>query len=607
VASVLPRVSTKVLALGGLTLAALVIRLPGLGIPLLEWHGWRQTWTAYTALLFHEQGIDLLHPKLPIFGPPFEVPMEFPLVQALAALVMDAGVTPDLAMRLTHLGLFFLSAGLLYGLLRHTADEQVAAAGLVFFLFVPANILISRTSLVEFGAIAGAIGYLWAGIAWRERPRWWTWSLALLAGSLGMLVKPTTPLFWVLPLVLWSVRGESTVLRSWLRSRLTPGLAVLCIAPTAIATAWMAWADAIKGAQEAAAWTTSTASRPFYYSSLTERLDPSIWFRNWEWLSLYVIGLGVLPVFLIGVRSLRQSGRALFWWGILLATVLPVLVFFGGYWRHDYYWVALTPGIAAIVGLGVTALLKRARSSLQRALVFVSLAAAAVVSLVSSNNYWGLSYPPLADPVGVLSRARELAAQSQPDDLVLVVGRASNPDLAYYSRRSVLMLTRENQTDHLMRGLAAQPSYHVLFSWNPQIDPIWVANYWAWTGVVSARTYTLGASPRDLRGAPIVASDDLAAFDAAADAGRPLLEGPLRIQCDGLSHPVPAGASGTWLRLRAEPGALVTVAVLFAPVPARGVIVLSPLVTHGLGSASLSCEGASEIVIDGALDTAPPG
>ena len=35
----------------------------------------RQTQTAYTARIYHEQGIDLLHPKLPVLGEPFEVPV----------------------------------------------------------------------------------------------------------------------------------------------------------------------------------------------------------------------------------------------------------------------------------------------------------------------------------------------------------------------------------------------------------------------------------------------------------------------------------------------------------------------------------------------------
>ncbi len=58
---------------------------------MLEKHAFRQTQTAYTARVFHEDGIDLLHPKLPVLGEPFEVPFEFPLFQAAASLVDGRG------------------------------------------------------------------------------------------------------------------------------------------------------------------------------------------------------------------------------------------------------------------------------------------------------------------------------------------------------------------------------------------------------------------------------------------------------------------------------------------------------------------------------------
>ncbi len=205
----------------------------------------------------------------------------------------------------------------------------------------------------------------------------------------------------------------------------------------------------------------------------------------------------------------------------------------------------------------------------------------------------------------MLPRARELAAQSHADDLVLVIGRGYNSDLAYYSRRRMLMVAEENQTDQLLRHAAAQP-YSVLFSWDPTVDPIWVARYWPWNGVVAAHTYTLGARPADLRAAPIVTSDDTAMFDAAGRTARSLLAQPLHVPCDLAGHPIPAGAAGTWLRIRPDANARISPTALFAPVAARSVLVLAPLVTFGQPSASLFCSGATEIVIEAAFDAPPP-
>lgn len=600
----LARVDALAIASG---IVALATRIPALDLPLLEWHGWRQTWTAYTALLFHENGFDLLHPRLPIFGPPYEVPMEFPAVQAAAALVMNAGVAPDLAMRLVHLALFFVSAALLYGLLKRVASPLVAIAGLVFFLFVPTNILWSRASLTEYGATAGALAYLWAGIAWRDTRRPGRFVIAIVAGTIGMLIKPTTPIFWTLPLLLWRVADESGGLVPWIRARLDAALVVLCIVPTAIAYGWTMWADGIKAAQEAAAFMTSTATREFYYASLDERLDPVIWKRTWSWISGYLIGVGMLPVFAIGLWAALRSARPAFYAGLLLAALTPFAIFYGGYYKHDYYWAALTPEVAAFVGLGVAWLVERARTVPRRAIVAVALAVASVASLQSSREYWSRAYPPLNDFEGVLPRARELAALSRPDDQVLVVGRAYDPDLAYYARRDTLMLTIENQTDHLLRRAAAEP-YHVLFSWDPGSDAIWVSRYWAWNGVIGAHTYTLGATATELRNAPIITTDDTSGLGRALQqSARSLIGEPLTVPCDRGAHTVPAGQRGTWLQIRPDTGARIASSVLFAPVAARQVLILSPDVTFGARTTSLSCWGTTAIVIDAVYDAPPPG
>src|SRR3954466_16174272 len=91
---------TEAVGVAAIMVLAFVIRLPTLGQPLVERHDWRQTQTAFTALIYAESGIDLLHPKVPVLGPPFEVPHEFPLYQAFASIPISLGVAPDLALRL---------------------------------------------------------------------------------------------------------------------------------------------------------------------------------------------------------------------------------------------------------------------------------------------------------------------------------------------------------------------------------------------------------------------------------------------------------------------------------------------------------------------------
>ena len=149
-------------------LFVLVMHLPTLGAPLVDRHPFRQTQTAFTARIFHEDGIDLLHPKLPILGAPWEVPFEFPAFQAVASLVMDVGVPEDTALRATGLASFLLAAALLWLLVRRQAGWLAGTVALAVFLFSPLGISWGRASLMEYTAIAASLGFALSGLRWRE-------------------------------------------------------------------------------------------------------------------------------------------------------------------------------------------------------------------------------------------------------------------------------------------------------------------------------------------------------------------------------------------------------------------------------------------------------
>ena len=73
--------STSVVSIALLALAA-AAKLPTLQQPLTENYAWRQTQTAWTALIYHQEGIDLLRPEVPVHGPPWVFGFEFPDVAA---------------------------------------------------------------------------------------------------------------------------------------------------------------------------------------------------------------------------------------------------------------------------------------------------------------------------------------------------------------------------------------------------------------------------------------------------------------------------------------------------------------------------------------------
>ena len=147
-----------------LLVLAVAVHRGSMGQQLVEQHGFRQTQTALTAVDFQQHGIDLLHPRVPVFGPRSEVPFEFPLFQALATVPMNLGVDADASMRFTALACFLLTAVLLFGLIRRVGrtDRRVRHAGRV-----PVLALRSAVGPGVIGGVPrdpGAVGLVWAGI-----------------------------------------------------------------------------------------------------------------------------------------------------------------------------------------------------------------------------------------------------------------------------------------------------------------------------------------------------------------------------------------------------------------------------------------------------------
>src|ERR1700693_5243997 len=147
----------------------LLVRLPNLNAPLLAISSFRQTETAYPALIYHEQGINLLNAQLPVLGSPWQVPFEFPLFQAMAALVMNLGVGSALALRASGLICFMATAFALWGLVRLLSTRTAAVIALVVFLLSPFNIWWSRSSMIEYMATAFSVAYVWAGMIWIDK------------------------------------------------------------------------------------------------------------------------------------------------------------------------------------------------------------------------------------------------------------------------------------------------------------------------------------------------------------------------------------------------------------------------------------------------------
>ncbi len=415
--------------------------LPSMSQRLLEHHSFRQTQTAWTALIFHEQGIDLFHPKVPVFGPPWDLPFEFPLFQALAALVMNAGVAPDLAMRATGLATFLLTMLILWRLVARLAGEAAALVAVLALAACGLGLLWSRTSMIEYFVVASSLALLYGALRWHESRQWAWWGLALSAGVVAMLVKPTTAVMY-LPAVLalgwtgWRAGRDRPLAKPLLYAA---ALLALIVIPLAFGAMWTMYADKIKAASPFTADQTSAALTTWNFGTIAQRLSPDTWKLIFDRMEELVLGGAMLiwiPLGFIASLWLKQRLFTIAW---LAGGFIGPLVFINLYWIHDYYLIALSPMAAAAVGIGLVWTARRWKWIVPPLLGAV-LVMAWMTTLQRSEHYWGIEFWDTRGGELHSEAAAYIDQRSGPNDLVVVTGRGWNPATLYYARRWGLMV-----------------------------------------------------------------------------------------------------------------------------------------------------------------------
>ncbi len=402
--------------------------LPSLGQSLLETHAHRQTQTAYTAVLYAVDGINLLRPPLPILGPPGSIPQEFPLFQALGALLIDVGLPADVAMRIIGLGSFLASAVFLYLLARRVMGPLGSLIALGAFLFNGHAWLYGRTSLIEYMATAGGIGFLYFATRWMDEGRRVDWVAATFAGVIGVLVKITTGGFLLLPALLWRSRGRWGFQRPSVLA--TIALAIL------VGGAWSAYAETVREETPASVFLSMENQWEWFFGSLGQRLDLPSW-RVPLVAMLVLTGFGFLLWGPVAVARARQAPQAAFLVGLLGLVVAVPLLLFNLYAVHDYYYAAVAPMIAIGIGLGVEWLLAHRGRRWVR-LATVGLAGAWVATIVGTAPSWTLIYGTPAEEPRAMRMASFIRDNSDPDEWVVVRGWGWNSTFLYYARRQGL-------------------------------------------------------------------------------------------------------------------------------------------------------------------------
>lgn len=454
-----PRTSARALTVmfGFVVLLALGLLTQSWNASLLDRYEFRQLQTALSTWWIAEAGWQLDY-LMPLFGPPWSVPMEFPVYQIIVATLHQVtGLPLEQAGRLT--GIFFLLACLpaLHDLLAFTGlrpSRRLVVLAIV--LSSPVYLFYARTFMIETTALCFSIWFLALLRRSLENPHPVWIIAATAAGALAGLTKITTFLVFGLPalaMVVDSLRRPIGSARRKLFAAIIPAVVSL-----GLAWWWVRHGDAVKDTNPFTGFLAARELHNWNFGPLALRFDWSFWVHLQETIVGHNLTEGAIAIALLCVpfapaRSRWIAGAA------LLGFLSGPLVFANLYHIHDYYYAANSLLLLAAAGVMLASVWDDPR--LPRGTNWMALA---LVLLFQFHAYYRGYYSHHRNPAPPPPALATVIRDTVPaDGVVLIYGADWNPLLPYYFQRRAVMVPgeRENETAVLEDVLAHLPPRRV--------------------------------------------------------------------------------------------------------------------------------------------------
>ncbi len=345
-------ICTKLLV--GIALAVgLWLRLVGFNYPPFDSHSFRQTQTLSTIEAFYTHGIDPLHPRTIYMGYPGVFVLEFPVFQALAALLYHI-FGPHLELvRILNILMGIAGAWLLFKIVSLMLDRPTAILAALTYWLAPLNILYQRSMLIDPTAVCCALLAFYMLLLLTSRPEevlprpHWTYLLTFAVSTwLTAMIKA----LYLWPAVM--LFGFVFLTRRCKLDGLILGIGAAFALSGVCFLTWNHYAAGINNASPITSGVNPTAllgfsalTQPeFYFIMLVRR--PKLWLGLFGAL-LYIVGLWAAW----NERGEQKRKRVL----MLLFLIPPsYLILFASINRpHEYYQLIITPFLAIITGNGL--------------------------------------------------------------------------------------------------------------------------------------------------------------------------------------------------------------------------------------------------------------
>ena len=457
--------SKKYFYLGVLILINVVARLNRLSDPITGYYEHRASQTAFGIRSLAETTLNPLAAEMPALGPPWKLPFEFPLYQLAAALLVRAqlfGV--DQAGRIVSMLSFMALAYFIFTIASDAYGKFIGSLGAVIVLFSSFGLFVGSEVLIDGFAVAFSLWAYSIVHKWgRIRPDLSSVALVCIAVMLSALVKLNTTAIWVLGCAVLIVSNQTIKAKNKV---VLTGLLGISLIPSLI---WTSFADHIKSENRYTQWLVSSELNDWYFGTIKDRFEFGSIANSLSQFTQATVG-GTLCLVVLIFFALLDPKKRVFTLSLLTVLVSGPLIFVRLYNIHSYYWIAVLPAAVLLVCAGLSTIGQILANhfelpSVQVAIVF--LTSCFIFSTYLSKS--GSEYMNLfvyRRPIPVSSYV--INENTEPDDLIIVIGDDWSPATLYFSGRRGLTL-RPGAPKLQVSELRA--TYKYVYSW--ENNPAW--------------------------------------------------------------------------------------------------------------------------------------
>lgn len=313
-------------------------------------HEWRQADTGQYAWSLYKGEGDIFHPQVAWMGGHKQTILEFPLHEAITAVLYRIFWPGHVWARLVTLLFFLGSAVYLFRIIRLVSSTDHARMACLIYLAMPLGLFYSRALHVDFTAVCLAHGMLYHWMMAVRTQKQLHWLLGFLFATLAFPVKAPYAFYLALPLLAWILHEKKFMytLRN-LHWTLTPlllfGLWQWHVERTNAAVP--DWNPVLPDFHPF----SGKFTKGWYFGTLQQRLAEPNWFKIWIRLREEVTGGRVL-FFIVSAAALLRPGRFAnnFFRLWLLGTLVYLLIFFNLNMVHNYYQIPFLSITAILLG-----------------------------------------------------------------------------------------------------------------------------------------------------------------------------------------------------------------------------------------------------------------